>query len=1069
MATFNAGSIEASLDLDVDPFQRGIAWARAEGKKFAGETYTAKLDADTTLAARGANNARRSLERAEGRYRAKFEVDGLAEAMAEAAAFKRTVGGIGDQTVNVNTEQGTQNVTRMRRGIMALLPALAILSTGLVPLTAAAVPILGLASNLTLAAGAGGAAILAFQGVGDALKAANEAGAEPTAENLEKLRAAMAELTPEARQFISTFRDMGPAASDLQATAAAGFFPGVTRGLETTDLRDYIGLVHELADAGGDNLGGALEALNAPEWVRFFTFVRAEARPGIDDLAAAGGNLAGVFAELWQAFDPLNDDFGDWLVRSTAGLRDASAGLSGSDGMNRFIAYAREQGPEAAEALSALGGALVDIVVAAAPLGGVVLDVLQGVGEAISFIAEQPFGSTILTGAAALYTLNRTLAVTQGLMKRTGLGAAAAGGTTVAAGGGTLSTLGADVRSAITPLTAGERAGLKPGDIDRQTAAANRLRTAAVGAGAAVGAIALLSTGAGEALGVTNTAMLGLAGSMAGPWGAAAGATVGLLLDIHSASQSATEGIKAYQDATSNEFVSFSQTQAAGDTLAQSKPAPEFLRALSLGTSPEEAEAQTRAYEDAVTDAASRTDDLQLAAGVLAKRFDIVTPAFRNSALTAEQLDSALVKAQPAMAAMGISTDDLMAAARDGSILDLVDRIAAYQGRADSAAGRTSAFGKTVADLGNDAIATADSASALATALEALLGPQLNLEQATDDWHASLKALEKDLKAGAGFRGYSAAAIANRQATRDYTTDSIERLTALANVSTTTERDMAAAVRATRVEFIRSGVAAGVSRKAMIARANAMGLTPKLVRTVFEAAGIDQADLKARQLRENYKSLPKDVRTAIRTDGVPQTTAQVNALVKRYELTEKERRALISLQDAASGGIRNIIDLISNVRDKQVTVTTVMRTVHTGGGRYFKDVPAGADGYTVPKTGLPYADRHLMLLADGEEIVSNRYGQADRFRADRAAGRIPAYSGGGTTDWSAPRRGLSPRQAAAARMTSTSGTYGGMTAADVDRIVDAIEKNRGVYAEVSSKEDLNHAMRALEREGRRRS
>lgn len=57
----------------------------------------------------------------------------------------------------------------------------------------------------------------------------------------------------------------------------------------------------------------------------------------------------------------------------------------------------------------------------------------------------------------------------------------------------------------------------------------------------------------------------------------------------------------------------------------------------------------------------------------------------------------------------------------------------------------------------------------------------------------------------------------------------------------------------------------------------------------------------------------------------------------------------------------------------------------------------GADGATVPKTGLPYADRHLYMLADGEEIISNRHGQADRFRADRAAGRIPSYAGGGTT------------------------------------------------------------------------
>lgn len=44
-------------------------------------------------------------------------------------------------------------------------------------------------------------------------------------------------------------------------------------------------------------------------------------------------------------------------------------------------------------------------------------------------------------------------------------------------------------------------------------------------------------------------------------------------------------------------------------------------------------------------------------------------------------------------------------------------------------------------------------------------------------------------------------------------------------------------------------------------------------------------------------------------------------------------------------------------------------------------VPGSADGTTVPKTGRGYADRHLYLLADGEEVISNRYGQADRHRA----------------------------------------------------------------------------------------
>lgn len=54
------------------------------------------------------------------------------------------------------------------------------------------------------------------------------------------------------------------------------------------------------------------------------------------------------------------------------------------------------------------------------------------------------------------------------------------------------------------------------------------------------------------------------------------------------------------------------------------------------------------------------------------------------------------------------------------------------------------------------------------------------------------------------------------------------------------------------------------------------------------------------------------------------------------------------------------------------------RAAGMGGAGGFK---LDADGGTVPKTGLGYADRHPYLLADGEEVISNRHGQADRHRS----------------------------------------------------------------------------------------
>lgn len=57
-------------------------------------------------------------------------------------------------------------------------------------------------------------------------------------------------------------------------------------------------------------------------------------------------------------------------------------------------------------------------------------------------------------------------------------------------------------------------------------------------------------------------------------------------------------------------------------------------------------------------------------------------------------------------------------------------------------------------------------------------------------------------------------------------------------------------------------------------------------------------------------------------------------------------------------------------------------------------VPHAAAGWTVTGQRDPYGDKVLAYLAPGEEVITNRHGEADRFRADRAAGRIPAYADG---------------------------------------------------------------------------
>lgn len=55
-----------------------------------------------------------------------------------------------------------------------------------------------------------------------------------------------------------------------------------------------------------------------------------------------------------------------------------------------------------------------------------------------------------------------------------------------------------------------------------------------------------------------------------------------------------------------------------------------------------------------------------------------------------------------------------------------------------------------------------------------------------------------------------------------------------------------------------------------------------------------------------------------------------------------------------------------------------------------------AFGGTVPGQREPYGDKVLRMLAPGEEVITNRNGEADRFRAMRKAGLIPGMAKGGT-------------------------------------------------------------------------
>ena len=151
-----------------------------------------------------------------------------------------------------------------------------------------------------------------------------------------------------------------------------------------------------------------------------------------------------------------------------------------------------------------------------------------------------------------------------------------------------------------------------------------------------------------------------------------------------------------------------------------------------------------------------------------------------------------------------------------------------------------------------------------------------------------------------------------------------------------------------------------------------------------QSSAVQNADGKFKNARQTF------INTATAM-GVPQAAAKKLA----DTMLEIPSQKLIKIK-AETAAAQAALERIQAFKllDKFVTV----HTLHdSGDGVSYQHGDIGADGTTVPKTGRPYADRHPYMLADGEEVVSNRHGQADRNRGLLKAINANRLADGGTT------------------------------------------------------------------------
>lgn len=218
-------------------------------------------------------------------------------------------------------------------------------------------------------------------------------------------------------------------------------------------------------------------------------------------------------------------------------------------------------------------------------------------------------------------------------------------------------------------------------------------------------------------------------------------------------------------------------------------------------------------------------------------------------------------------------------------------------------------------------------------------------------------------------------------------------------------------------------------RKAFIDAAVSMGYSTREARKLARQAGFTRGNID--KVTQSLHDVPRNTTANVRASGTAQARAEIDA----------------------------VADALARI-DRSVTVN--IRTVRTYGGGTLRYLREGrADGGTITGTRYPYADKVLTPTAPGEEIISNRYGQADRYRellkainADRSGGAVPkvtkGYADGGTVSMMTPRfssMGPVSRPAVATAGVSASGPQ------RVEGMLQIVDLERGLVRLVDGRID----------------
>ena len=348
-----------------------------------------------------------------------------AHAKAASAAAEQVAG-----TVHIRTEvdrasfsQATTTLNSFSGRLGLIVAAVTTLGPALVPVLAALTAVVGgLAVPIAAATAGVGAfavfAVPAFTSVAEASEdlakaqeAVDKALTSKTRQTaLIRQRQLIASMNPAIAAAVVSLNALKDTYRKLSAALAPQIFGVFNAGLQvaTAALPLFAQLTRAVAPALTGLAKQLAGALSSPAVKQFVTFLGAQAGPAILGFGKILGNLSAGFAGLLQAFAPVGESLLDGLVRLSAGF----AGLSKTDGFQKFLAFATANLPLVGKLTADLVRGISALTVALAPMGIVVVKALDLMVRGITAAAQQvPILIPALIGLFAVFQLAGPAAV----------------------------------------------------------------------------------------------------------------------------------------------------------------------------------------------------------------------------------------------------------------------------------------------------------------------------------------------------------------------------------------------------------------------------------------------------------------------------------------------------------------------------------------------------------------------------------------------------------------------------------------------------------------------------------